>query len=110
VQLTLHWEAVGSTPQNYTVFVHVLDSDGQLIAQADSPPCDGRCPTYGWIAGEYLVDPHAFTLSADGPVGSYQIAVGLYDLATGERLPASDGLTHPLPENRALLEGLEVSR
>ena len=110
VELTLHWQSLGSSPTSYTVFVHVLDSDGQLITQADLPPCDGRCPTYGWTTGEYLADRHAFTLPAGSPVGRYTIAVGLYDLASGERLPASDGQGHPLPDSRALLEGLEVSR
>jgi hypothetical protein len=110
VQLILHWHALGSTPHSYTVFVHVLGPDGQLIAQADSPPCSGRCPTYGWVAGEYLADQRAFTLPADAPAGPCRIAVGLYDLVTGERLPAHDGQGHPLHENRVLLEGLEVDR
>jgi len=110
VQLILHWQALGSTPQNYTVFVHVLGPDGQLVAQADAPPCSGQCPTYGWITGEYLADRHTFGLPADALAGKHQIAVGLYDRVSGQRLPAGDGLGHPLPESRALLEGLEVSR
>jgi hypothetical protein len=110
VQLVLHWHALASTLQSYTVFVHVLSADGQLIAQADSPPCSGRCPTYGWIAEEYLADERAFVLPTDALAGPCQIAVGLYDPLTGERLAAHDGQGYPLSENRVLLEGLEVGR
>jgi len=110
VQIILHWHALSSTPHSYTVFVHALSSDGQLIAQADSLPCSGRCPTYGWIADEYLADQYALVLPTDAPVGPAQVAVGLYDQVTGERLPAQDGQGRPLPDNRALLEGLEVGR
>jgi len=110
VRLTLCWQALGTASRGYTVFVHVLGPDGRMLAQADAPPCEGRCPTYGWVPEEYLTDRHAFTLPADAPDGGYQIAVGLYDLTDGERLPARDGGGRPLANDCARLRGLEVSR
>jgi hypothetical protein len=109
-QLLLHWEALSSVWDDYTVFVHILGPDGDLVTQADSPPCGGRCPTYGWVPGEHLADQHAFALPTGATRGPHRIAVGLYDLASGERLPCRDGQGRSLPENQVLLEGLEVER
>jgi len=36
--------AVSVLDQDYTVFVHLLDSSGKLIAQADSQPRSGTYP------------------------------------------------------------------
>lgn len=84
--VTLHWYASEAVPIDYTVFVHLRDSDGRLVAQADGPPLDGWYPTSWWTAGEWVADEHAFALPAETPPGAYQLVVGLYDPATGERL------------------------
>jgi hypothetical protein len=38
-----------------------------------------------------IEDTHTVVLPSDLPPGSYRLAVGLYDLATGDRLPLQDG-------------------
>jgi len=43
----------------------------------------GKFPTGAWLPGETVVDVHPLTL----PSGSYTIQVGLYELATQQRLP-----------------------
>jgi hypothetical protein len=110
VKLMLYWKALSSMWGNYTVFVHILSPDGELVTQADSPPCGGQCPTYGWVPGEHLADQHTFALPTGVASGSHRIAVGLYDLASGERLAGQTGQGRSLPENQVLLEGLEVER
>ena len=82
--LTLTWQAVAPLADDYTVFVHVLASEAK-IAQRDSRPCDGECPTPGWQPGEIVVDRHRLHLPLDAPPGPYRLAVGLYLLGSGER-------------------------
>jgi hypothetical protein len=50
----------------------------------------GTFPTSQWTPGETVVDPYLVQLSADLPPGDYRIHVGLYLLATGQRLPVVD--------------------
>ncbi|GIK58821.1 MAG: hypothetical protein HND44_14585 [Chloroflexi bacterium] len=106
IPLTLYWQAVGdNVPAAYTVFVHLLAADGRLIGQHDAPPANGDRPTTGWITGEYITDPHTITFREPGYTGPAQIAVGLYDPATGVRLTLADGT------DRVVLPGfIEVSR
>jgi len=88
--LTLTWQAVAPLADDYTVFVHVLASEAK-IAQRDSHPCDGECPTAGWQPGEIVVDRHRLHLPLDAPPGPYRLAVGLYLLDTGERASVVGG-------------------
>ncbi|HRQ37706.1 MAG TPA: hypothetical protein PLD25_07310 [Chloroflexota bacterium] len=92
IPLTLYWQAVGEGgPVAYTVFAHVLAADGRLIGQHDAPPANGERPTTGWLAGEYITDAHAITFREPDYTGPAHIAVGLYDPATGARLPLAGG-------------------
>ena len=82
-EIALRWQALVQPRADYTVFVHVLDPDGRIVAQDDSQPVAGKFPTGAWLPGETVVDVHPLTL----PSGSYTIQVGLYELATQQRLP-----------------------
>ena len=87
VPLRLYWRAVSLLDQDYTVFVHLLDSSGKLIAQADSQPRDNAYPTSAWAAGDVIPDDHILKLPADLAPGDYAIRVGLYLAPNGLRLP-----------------------
>ncbi len=90
--LTLYWQAAGPLGDApLTVFTHLLDANGRVIAQHDGPPVDGKRPTPGWIPDEYVVDPHRLTFSDPGYTGDAVLEVGLYDPVTGVRLPTADG-------------------
>ncbi len=90
LNLTLYWSPRGRPTHDYTVFVHLLDSSGQLRGQADSPPMAGKYPTSVWDAGEVIADSHTLSLAPDLPAGEYKIAIGLYDPETGQRVPIVD--------------------
>jgi len=84
--LTLYWRSLADEDRDLVVFCHVLDSDGRLVAQHDGPPASGGRPTSGWIANEYIVDPHTMVWSNPSYQGTATIEVGLYDPSNGERL------------------------
>jgi hypothetical protein len=52
--ITLVWKATTTPSVSYTVFVHLLDASGQVVAQSDALPFGGNRPTTGWVAGECL--------------------------------------------------------
>lgn len=89
--LTLYWRSLADGDRDMVVFCHVLDSDGRLVAQHDGPPASGERPTSGWIANEYIVDPHAMLWSDPSYQGPATIEVGFYEPASGDRLLSPEG-------------------
>lgn len=89
--LALHWESLRPVDYNYQVFVHLLDVNDEKLAQRDGQPVLWLRPTSTWQPGEEIVDRYALLLPDDLPIGSYTIAVGLYDPVSGLRLPVSAG-------------------
>jgi hypothetical protein len=88
--VTLQWQAVEPPMVDYTVFVHLLDGGGGMLAQHDDQPQAGAYPTSVWEVGEVVADPHRLDLPAGLPA-EYRLRVGLYRLETGERLPVVGG-------------------
>jgi hypothetical protein len=101
LKLSLYWQSNRPIPDDYTVFVHVLDRSGRMIANADSQPGQGSLPTSTWVPGEPIVDVHQVTLPPGSPPPA-RIEAGIYLLATGQRLPLvgapGDSITIALPE------------
>jgi hypothetical protein len=88
VRVMVRWRRGAAAPTaDYTLFVHLVDADGGLRAQIDAPP--GGKPTRQWTANERAEAEYALTLPEDAPPGRYRLLVGLYDPATGQRLPAT---------------------
>lgn len=81
--LELVWQALRRPEADYTVFVHVIDADGNILTQRDRMPQQGDYPTGLWTADEFVVDRYQFD---DLPDGASQVAVGLYRQASGIRL------------------------
>ncbi len=102
IRLTLYWQTLTEMHTSYTVFVHVLDAGGRIVAQRDSVPGGGALPTTGWVAGEVIADE--YELAVDAPGGEYRIEVGLYDAASGQRLPTVDEAGQAVGD-RVLLDG-----
>jgi hypothetical protein len=101
--LTLYWEAGGPTDRDYTLFVHLIGSDGGLVGQVDRIPGNGTAPTSSWAEGQVIVDEVALPTAPGAEAGPYRIAIGFYDAAHGERLSVTDGDGEVLPQNRAIL-------
>jgi hypothetical protein len=91
VYLTLYWQAIDKIEEDYTVFTHLLDSEGRLRAQKDNPPVNGFLPTSAWEVGEFIQDRYIIPLDPDVPQGEYQLEIGMYQLETGQRLEVREG-------------------
>ena len=88
--VTLTWQAVGDlTGQQLTAFVHLLNSEGRVVAQEDHVPQRGERPTSGWLPGEVVADRYDLSLRADLTPGTYVLEIGLY-WADGRRLRVSE--------------------
>jgi len=86
VPVTLFWEA-DAPPGRYKVFLHLMDSAGNLVAQNDAEPRGDLSPTFIWSVGERVTDRHGVYLPPDLPPGVYRLMTGMYRVDTGERLP-----------------------
>jgi hypothetical protein len=106
--LTLYFDVQTESPQDLTRFVHLIDPGFGMAAQVDSQPDDGKNPTWSWISGETVVDPVRLTLATDARPGVYSLRVGLYDPATGVRVPLRDRAGVPLPDDQVILTELQV--
>ncbi len=101
-RLTLYWRAVALIDTPYTVFVHLLDKNNNVIASGDAAPGKGDFPTTGWVENEYIADAHSFVIPSEVPSGAYRIEIGWYDPTTNVRLKTSDG------QDRVLIAPIKV--
>ncbi|MBL7063818.1 MAG: glycosyltransferase family 39 protein [Anaerolineae bacterium] len=92
--VTLFWETQAPVVERYKVTVQLLDGAGQLVAQVDTEPGDGLAPTTTWQPAQILTDRYGIPLPPDLPPGRYTLIVGLYHIASGERLPVTTGGDH----------------
>jgi 4-amino-4-deoxy-L-arabinose transferase-like glycosyltransferase len=102
LRLVLYWRALQSTDISFTVFVHLVDSQGRSVGQQDTLPAGGTAPTVTWLPGEIIVDLHELTVRPEAIPGEYTIIIGLYDAVTGARLPAYDAAGQPMGDSLRL--------
>jgi hypothetical protein len=55
-----------------------------------------------------IIDEITLSVADDAPEGAYYIAVGMYDAASGGRLPLSDASRQPLAADQIILP-LEIA-
>ena len=101
ITLTAIWSATGPVPEDYTIFVHLVDDQGNLIAQNDGPPREGYWPTSHWQPGEAVDSLNRIPLPRPLAPGDYTLLIGMYNPQTGERLAVHEIDGPDLPD-RAL--------
>jgi len=94
--VTLWWRSLSSMDIDYTVFVHLLDETGEMVAQSDSMPNRGQSPTSIWRSGDVIRDEHQLPTTEAPSAGT--LLIGVYNLDTLLRLPAIQG-GRPLPDH-----------
>lgn len=91
VQLALFWQTNETISKRFKVFIHLVNEQGQIVAQRDAEPGGGAALTTTWIPGEVITDSYGVLLPIDTPAGFLAVRIGLYDLENGQRLEAKEG-------------------
>ena len=106
VPLTLYWRVkndVGAQQLPLSLFVHLLDEQGEFAAGRDLL----AFPTAGWRDGDVWIQQNDVPLPADLRPGEYQIELGAYSQADGSRWRVYDAQGDDAGD-RLLLNRLEV--
>lgn len=93
-----YWRVTDRVAPPVTAFVHLLDANGNIVAQDDSFGAATRMLE----AGDLIVQHHPLKSDQPLPAGIYQLAVGLYNPETLERFKTLSGV------DRLLLGTMEV--
>jgi mannosyltransferase len=88
VQIQLRWTTDAPLAARYVVFVQALDAANHLAGQRDAGPAT---PSADWTPGQPVLDRHGLLIELGTPPGEYRIIAGLYDAASGQRLPTAAG-------------------
>ena len=90
--ITPSWDVRQDEGRQLFVFVHLLDANGQHVAQIDLP----LDPRFSQLqAGQQLASPIGLALPQGLAPGSYRVAMGVYTIQDGARLPVTQGATLP---------------
>jgi hypothetical protein len=92
VTVDLFWEITAAMEDSPTIFVHLVDSEGNIIAQGDGDPVGGLHPLSAWPGSSYFLEDERNIriprgVNRDGLI----IYVGIWRPPTGEKLPVSGG-------------------
>lgn len=107
IEVVVDWQVLREGERPLTVFVHLYDSTGALVAQHDGPPAQGFVPWPLWQPGDIITDRHVILLPAPLTTGNYRLVAGLYDSNSGTRLVGTSDST-PLPDNIYELERFTI--
>ncbi|MEP7286757.1 MAG: glycosyltransferase family 39 protein [Chloroflexota bacterium] len=102
LKVCLRWQSLHAMTTDYKVFVHVLTESDMLLTQADFQPRQGLYPTSDWEPGEIIPDCATLPNVPNLATGT-RIAVGLYDVTTGQRLAVQDANGNTLPNSRVIV-------
>ncbi len=97
IVVTLCWQAIAATDENYAYFVHLLGPQESIVGARNTHPGLGRYPTSRWRPGDAFCDLLHVPVETWAPAPAvYSLEVGWYDPQSDERLPASDASGAPL--------------
>ena len=100
LQLTVYWKTDTVLLQEYTMFVHLINADNQLVGQVDRVPTGGEKPMLGWLPGEIISDTVTLSFPPDTDLRILQLSIGLYSPEDFRRLPVVSGSA---PDDKILL-------
>ena len=85
MRINLYWRGLAPLRVDYTLFIHVLNAQGEIVAQRDLPVRSEDYPSSHWREGELVIDRADMVLPAL-PSGDYRMIIGLYNPANGAGL------------------------
>jgi len=89
--LTLFWEPTAPFPAaDFSVYLGLRDSEGNLVARADSMPVGRHIPVNMWEPDRVLRDVHSIRIPPGTPPGEYSLEIGFFSQELGEALEIRD--------------------
>jgi hypothetical protein len=87
IHLLLDWQSLVERPAlDATIFIHLANTNGDIIAQNDSRPWNGQYPTFIWAENERVGSVHILDIGEVSP-DDLTVYVGMYTFPSLERLP-----------------------
>ena len=100
--LTLTWQSHKPVPYDATIFVHVIGKDGDIMAQLDRQPLDGRFPTSYWQPGQIITDVISLPMPTDQ--APLTCNVGMYLWPSMQRLPVKNVSGQPVRDDMIVVD------
>ncbi len=104
--LNLAWHMGSPIDPDSTVFVHVLNEDGQGAAQADGDLIGGYVPIGLWQQNDRVQERRLLILP-DLPPGRYSVAIGLYNRNSQRRTPPKQANDVPIKDGALIISEFE---
>jgi hypothetical protein len=79
LEVRLYWRVDGDLTADYHTYVHLVDEEGQTIAQSDHQPGQEFYPSSLWRTGEIISDAHVLPLPAAAQTGGLRLVAGAYE-------------------------------
>jgi hypothetical protein len=98
LEYTLFWAADAPPAEDYHGFVHLVDAQGNAIAQMDHLPGSIFHPPMTWDIAHIRPDTYTVRVPENTPNGLLWPTVGLYSFDTKQRLSAVDETGQPIGE------------
>jgi hypothetical protein len=78
LRVELIWRALGKIDAYYSLYVKLIDGEGNAVAGWDGQPLNGQAPTLLWLPGETITDVVHLGIPSDTPPGDYTAEAGMY--------------------------------
>ena len=85
--ITATWQCLQPVSYDATVFVAVQNRTGEIIAQLDRQPQNGKFPTSYWLPKQIITDVITLSLPPETQLG--RLNIGMYTLPNVQRLPVT---------------------
>ncbi len=98
--VTLYWRVLRQTDRDYSLYVHLLDDEGQVAGRVDTFPLGGRLRTSAWQTGVLYADRYVipFDELRTGRENRFalRLQVHWWDYAARKSVPIADADGAPL--------------
>jgi 4-amino-4-deoxy-L-arabinose transferase-like glycosyltransferase len=75
----VYWKSLTHRPPvDATIFIHIVDSNGQIVAQSDLRPMNGQYPTFIWDEDEIVRTEHFLPIDVSSHPDEYTVRLGMY--------------------------------
>jgi 4-amino-4-deoxy-L-arabinose transferase-like glycosyltransferase len=82
LELVLYWRLLQRPDRHYSIFAHLLDTQGQIVSEYDANRYGSKFWREG--GGELLLSYFPLQVKPDTPPGEYQLEIGVYHQVAGK--------------------------